>query len=449
MSMTKEAKKDAVEPEARRLRRELFTDEMLDQLMAATDERGLSLTGQGGFLPEMIKAVLERGMEAELTGHLGYDKGDPAGKGSGNSRNGSTPKTVSTEVGDIALDQPRDRNSTFASALVPKGARRLGGLEDMIISLYAGGMTIRDIQHHLASTLGTELSHETISKVTDAVAEEVTAWQTRPREAFDPQTPRRPSGPDRDEAHVPEPGRAHRRLGVDMDEVKHVWGSGSKPPRARSSGRRGAEARPAAGLKEVLTGPATSERLPEATRRPWRRRGQTCGCTDRDDDAVRVLDTTCEAVAAMLRPIYTAANEDAALMALATFADSKLGKKYPAAVASWENAWDRFTPFGVRASPAQGHLHHELDRVAELPAAQDHQEPRPLPQRRRRDQAPLVGDPHHREVLYARRKAGLPKGQPRAPASSSKARSSKAGKPPWANSPSSTPTASTPTSNPM
>ena len=140
MSMTKQAKKDAVEPEARRLRRELFTDEMLDQLMAATDERGLSLTGQGGFLPEMIKAVLERGMEAELTGHLGYDKGDPAGKGSGNSRNGSTPKTVSTEVGDIALDQPRDRNSTFASALVPKGARRLGGLEDMIISLYAGGM---------------------------------------------------------------------------------------------------------------------------------------------------------------------------------------------------------------------------------------------------------------------------------------------------------------------
>ena len=83
MSMTKEAKKDAVEPEARRLRRELFTDEMLDQLMAATDERGLSLTGEGGFLPEMIKAVLERGMEAELTGHLGYDKGDPAGQGVG------------------------------------------------------------------------------------------------------------------------------------------------------------------------------------------------------------------------------------------------------------------------------------------------------------------------------------------------------------------------------
>src|SRR5699024_11792656 len=124
------------EPEARRLRRELFDDETLDKLMAATDERGLSLTGEGGFLPEMIKAVLERGMQAELTDHLGYEKGDPAGQGSGNSRNGTTPKTVASEVGDIDLDQPRDRNSSFASALVPKGARRLGGLEDMIISLY-------------------------------------------------------------------------------------------------------------------------------------------------------------------------------------------------------------------------------------------------------------------------------------------------------------------------
>lgn len=90
---------EGVEPEARRLRRELFDDEVLDRLLAATEERGVSLTGEGGFLPEMIKAVLERGMAAELSGHLGYEKGDPAGRGSGNSRNGTTPKTVSTEVG--------------------------------------------------------------------------------------------------------------------------------------------------------------------------------------------------------------------------------------------------------------------------------------------------------------------------------------------------------------
>ena len=172
--------------EARALRQELFDDELVDQLLAAADERGVALTGAGGFLPEMIKTVLERGMSAELSSHLGYKRGDAAGRGSGNSRNGTTPKTVGTEIGDIRLDQPRDRNSTFSSALVPKGARRLGGLEDMIISLYAGGMTVRDIQHHLAATLGTELSHETISNVTDAVLEEVKAWQSRPLEAFYP-----------------------------------------------------------------------------------------------------------------------------------------------------------------------------------------------------------------------------------------------------------------------
>ena len=212
------------EPEARRLRRELFGDDMLDRLMAATDERGVALTGEGGFLPEMIKAVLERGTGAELTGHLGYERGDPGGRGSGNSRNGTTPRTVSTEIGDVALDQPRDRNGTFSSLLVPKGARRLGGLEDMIISLYAGGMTIRDIEHHLVSTLGTEISRETISKITDAVAEEVTAWQTRPLEAFYPVIYLDALVVKiRDGAHVTNRA-AHIAVGVDMDGVKHVLG---------------------------------------------------------------------------------------------------------------------------------------------------------------------------------------------------------------------------------
>ena len=225
MSMTDEQKKGSWEPsEARRLRQELFDDVMLDRLMAATDERGVALTGEGGFLPEMIKAVLERGMSAELTDHLGYDRGDPAGRGSGNSRNGSTPKTVGSEVGDIRLDGPRDREGSFASALVPKGSRRLGGLEDMIISLYAGGMTVRDIQHHLAATLGTDLSHDTISNVTDAVLEEVKAWQSRPLEAFYPVIYLDALVVKvRDGAHVTNRA-AHIAVGVDMDGVKHVLG---------------------------------------------------------------------------------------------------------------------------------------------------------------------------------------------------------------------------------
>ena len=159
---------------------------LLDELMERVDAGGLTLTGQGGFLPEMIRAVLERGLQTELTEHLGYERGDPGGRGSGNSRNGATPKTVATEVGDVPLAVPRDRQGSFEPRLVPKGARRAGGLDEMIISLYAGGMTVRDIQHHLARTIGTELSHDTISKITDSVLEEVKAWQSRPLEEIYP-----------------------------------------------------------------------------------------------------------------------------------------------------------------------------------------------------------------------------------------------------------------------
>ncbi|MGE0295267.1 MAG: transposase, partial [Pseudonocardia sp.] len=140
---------------------------LLDEVMDRADAGELALTGEGGFLPEMIKAVLERGLAAELTGHLGYERGDPAGRGSPNSRNGSTPKTLATEVGDVPLAVPRDRDGSFEPRLVPKGSRRSGGLDEMIISLYAGGMTVRDIGAHLHRTVGVELSADTISKVTD------------------------------------------------------------------------------------------------------------------------------------------------------------------------------------------------------------------------------------------------------------------------------------------
>src|SRR3954447_6509361 len=158
----------------------------LDEIFAKIDAGELDLTGAEGFIPGLVKAALERGLQAELTGHLGYEKGAAEASLFANSRNGSTSKTVSTSVGDIELDTPRDRQGSFTPRLVPKGSRRLGGLDDMIISLYAGGMTIRDIEHHLHSTLGTELSRETISKITDEVLEEVLAWQRRPVEALYP-----------------------------------------------------------------------------------------------------------------------------------------------------------------------------------------------------------------------------------------------------------------------
>ncbi|HRL81650.1 MAG TPA: transposase, partial [Propioniciclava sp.] len=173
-------------PSGRDLVEQLKAAGQLDALFAQIDAGQVELTGDCGFVPALVKAALERGLQAELSSHLGYEKGSAEASKHANSRNGTTPKTVQSEVGPIALDVPRDRAGLFTPRLVPKGQRRLGGLDDMIISLYAGGMTIRDIQHHLASTLGTDLSHETISNVTDAVLEEVAAWQARPLEEFYP-----------------------------------------------------------------------------------------------------------------------------------------------------------------------------------------------------------------------------------------------------------------------
>jgi putative transposase len=209
---------------AREVINEMLDAGLLNDVMDRVDTGGLRLTGEGGFLPEMIKAVLERGLSVEQSEHLGYEKGDPAGRGSPNSRNGTTPKTLATEVGDVRLDVPRDRAGTFEPRLVPKGSRRAGGLDDMIISLYAGGMTVRDISHHLARTLGTELSHDTISKVTDSVLEEVKAWQSRPLEEIYPIIYLDALVVKVRDGHQVRNRAAHIAVGVDLDGTKHVLG---------------------------------------------------------------------------------------------------------------------------------------------------------------------------------------------------------------------------------
>jgi putative transposase len=209
---------------AREAVNEMVEAGLFDSLFESIDENGLQLTGEGGFLPEMIKAVLERGLKAELSDHLGYEHGERTGGGAGNARNGSTPKTVATEVGDVELATPRDRAGLFEPRLVPKGARRVGGLDEMIISLYAGGMTVRDIQHHLARTIGTELSHETISKITDAVLDEVKIWQTRPLEQIYPIIYLDALVVKVRDGHQVRNRAAHIAVGVDLDGVKHVLG---------------------------------------------------------------------------------------------------------------------------------------------------------------------------------------------------------------------------------
>ena len=204
--------------------RQLTESGVLDDLFAQIDAGEIELEGSDGLIQQLIKAGLERGLGAELSDHLGYEKGDAEAGLYPNSRNGSYAKSVTSQVGDIELAVPRDRDGSFIPRLVPVGSRRLGGLDDMIVSLYAGGMTMRDIEHHLVTTIGTEISRETISKIVDEVSEEILAWQRRPLDSFYPViyldaiiVKVRDGGHVRNKA-------ANIAVGVDMDGIKHVLG---------------------------------------------------------------------------------------------------------------------------------------------------------------------------------------------------------------------------------
>jgi putative transposase len=319
----------------------------LDDLMDQVDGGGLRLTGEGGFLPEMVRRVLEAGLEAERTDHLGYEKHDRAGDGSGNSRNGYTGKRLGTEVGDIDLLVPRDRNGSFEPRLVPKGQRRVGGLSDMIISLYAGGMTIRDIQAHLERTLGTELSHETISNITDAVVEEVKAWQVRPLESVYPIVYLDALVVKVKDSHAVRNKAAHIAVGVDGDGVKHVLGIWVQAAEGAKFWAGVCAELANRGVQDVLI--ACCDGLtgfPEAIEATWPRTVvQTCVVHLIRASMRYISYTDRKAVAAGLRPIYTAPTEAAAAQELDIFAGSTWGTKYPATVRVWRDAWQRFLPF--------------------------------------------------------------------------------------------------------
>jgi putative transposase len=153
--------------------------EILDRLLAEY-EKPEDLTGENGVLRQLTKALMERALEAEMASHLGYQKHDPAVKSSGNRRNGKSKKTLKGEFGEIEITTPRDRDATFEPRIIPKSQTRMAGLDSKILSMYARGMTTRDIQSHLEEIYGVEVSPTLISHVTDAVLEEVHAWQSRP-----------------------------------------------------------------------------------------------------------------------------------------------------------------------------------------------------------------------------------------------------------------------------
>lgn len=321
--------------------------EQAEALIAQAREQGIELLGEGGLLKQMTKAVLERALAEELTDHLGYEVGDPAGNGSGNSRNGYTPKRLLTEAGTVDLDVPRDRNGTHEPLIVAKGQRRLDGIDKIVIGLYAHGMTVRDIQTHLLDIYEIEVSPDLISKITDAVLDEVREWQARPLDAVWPVIfldaivcKVRDQGTVKNKA-------AHLAVGVGIDGKKEVLGIWVEHTEGAKFWLRVMNDLKARGVEDVLivvcdglTG------LPAAIEAVWPDAVvQTCivHLTRASLRWVNYKDR--KRVAAQLRLIYGAPTEQAARDALDAWTDSEIGRQYPAIKRQWDAAWEQVIPF--------------------------------------------------------------------------------------------------------
>ena len=321
-------------------------DELIDQLLAGY-EGPEQITGRDGLLKQLTKRVVERAMSAELTDHLGYELGDLPLEGESNRRNGSTSKTLITDHGAVPVEVPRDREGSFEPLIVPKHQRRFAGFDDKIVSMYARGMSTREITSHLRELYGIEVSPDLISTVTDAVLEEVAAWQSRP---LDPAYPLvffdairvkiRDEGMVRSKA-------IHIALGVRADGGKEVLGlwveqnEGAKfwlrvMNELRNRGTEDIMMAVVDGLKGFPD--AITAVFPQAV-------VQTC--------IVHLLRNSMDFVSwkdrkplvTALKGIYRAVDAQAAEAALTAFEAGEWGKRYPAIGQSWRRVWSEVVPF--------------------------------------------------------------------------------------------------------
>jgi putative transposase len=321
-------------------------EELIDQLVDRARAGGLKLTGQGGVLQQLTKRLLESALEGEITDHLGYDKHDPAGRGTGNSRNGTRSKTVLTDVGPVEIDVPRDRGASFEPRIVAKRQRRLSGVDEMVISLSAKGLTTGEIAAHLADVYGAEVSRQTISTITDKVIEGMTEWQNRPLDAVYPVV-------FIDAIHVKiRDGQVANRpiyvaLAVTCEghrDILGLWaGDGGEGAKYWLHVLTELKNRGAADMLMVVCDGLTG--LPDAIAAVWPEAiAQTC--------IVHLLRNSFRyagrqhwnPIAKALKPVYTAPTEAAANERFAEFVEA-WGTRYPAIVRLWERAWAEFVPF--------------------------------------------------------------------------------------------------------
>ena len=331
-------------------------DEIVDRLAgllpAEELERALEglepdqVTGPGGLVSQLAGRVIETALGAELTEHLGYPAGEAPPGGAGNTRNGSTPKTLKTELGPVEIKTPRDRKSSFEPKLVGKRQTRLAGLDERILGLYAGGMSVRDIAQHLTDLYGTEIGRDTVSRVTDAVIEDVEAWRTRPLEAVYPivyfdclMVKVREDRSVRTRA-------CYLAIGVTVEgerDVLGIWWQETEGAKFWLAVLNDLHQR---GVQDVLICCVDGlAGFPEAIEAVFPQAWvQTCIVHQIRSSMRYVAYRDRKKVAADLKPIYRAPNIDAAEQALAAF-DETWGERYPMIADSWRARWQHITPF--------------------------------------------------------------------------------------------------------
>jgi transposase-like protein len=321
-------------------------DALAQELVERARSEGVELVGPGGLLTGLTKTVLETALEAELDEHLGYPKHAVEGRNTGNSRNGTRSKRVLTEVGEVELEVPRDRDGSFDPKIVRKRQRRMSGVDELVISLAAKGLTTGEIAAHLADVYGAEVSKDTISRITEAVMEELTAWQSRPLDRVYPVV-------FIDAIHVKiRDGKVANRpvytvVGVTVNGERDILGLWV------GDGGEGAKYWHQV-LTEILNRGTTDvlfvccdglKGLPEAIADVWPAAiVQTCVLHLIRNSFRYASKADWPELAKDLRPIYSAPTEAAASAALAEL-EARWGEQYPAILRLWRNAWAEFVPF--------------------------------------------------------------------------------------------------------
>jgi putative transposase len=328
------------------IRRKL-PDEVVDELLAGarTEEE---IVGPGGLLSQLTKRLVERAMEVELTDHVGYERHQEPPGGAGNTRNGSTPKTLITEHGPVPIDTPRDRDGSFEPKIVRKRQRRFEGFDEKILALYSRWLSTRDTEAHLAEIYGVKVGRDLISRVTDAVMDDARAWQQRPLDDVYPVV-----FLDCMVLKIREGGSVQRRacylaLGVSMDGDRDVLGMWFQESEGAKFWMQVLAELKQRGVRDILICCVDGlNGFPEAIEAVFPETVvQTCIVHLIRHSLKYVPRREREQVARDLKPIYTALDADAAQVELERF-DEKWGKRFPVITQAWLNAWEHVTPFLV------------------------------------------------------------------------------------------------------